>query len=750
MKNRDHKQKNDSALRKRAEEQLKFLNKPLDNLSDSDVRKMVHELQVHQIELEMQNDELHKNQEVITESNRKYIELYNFAPVGYVVFNNEGKIRDANLKFCKMTGKERSFLINSLFIRLVVNEERDIFYRHLQQIFYDQGRHSCELRLEGERELAVQLDSEYIVETYGPSFCSTSITDITGKKNVEAELKKKVKELNVMADISNFLINVTSEDEIYSRIPQIISDNFEFKGVSIEIYNELTDEIVFVGSTGLKIDDNLPFKEPAEVTVSMDVIKTGMPVRVPDIENQSKYELHIYKMSGYKDFLCYPLRRIDSVIGTLCMASAKTMEINDHFDLLMQTIVDTIAQTIERKQTEKLLEKHSLNLEELVHKRTDELVAINNVLKVSEAKYVDLYNNALDMFLTVSAKTTNIIDCNETLTKVSGYTKEEIMNHPVTNLFHVDCLAEAEKAISLFKETGEVNDYELILRCKDGRKVDISINGSAVRDEQGNIIHSRSVWRDITVRKMVEKELTKTNEKLLHSEKLAAIGKLSASLSHEFNNPICGIRNTLESIVEIGSCKPLDDNLLKLVHLSIKELTRMAHLIKDLQDFNRPSSGIFISSIDINALIDEVILINKNLLKEKNIMVEKNYDVDIPQITVIPDQIKQVILNLIQNAEESIPETGGKITINTLHDDSNVLIQIKDSGAGIKKEFMSSIFEPFISSKPAVKGTGLGLSICYGILKKHGGDILVESEVGKGTIFTMTLPVKQMKERELK
>ena len=268
---------------------------------------------------------------------------------------------------------------------------------------------------------------------------------------------------------------------------------------------------------------------------------------------------------------------------------------------------------------------------------------------------------------------------------------------------------------------------------------------SVITSPDGEITNFIKVAEDITQRKLADDALTKAREELLHAEKLSSIGKLTASLAHEFNNPITGIRNTLESILEIEAGEPLDDGLLKLVQLSIGESNRMASLIKNLQDFNRPSSGIFKPDIDINSIIEAVILLNNKRLKERNITVEKNYEVEIPRISGISDQIKQVILNLIQNADEAIPGNEGKITINTLHDDSNIFIQIKDTGTGIKKELMSSIFEPFFSTKPAVKGTGLGLSISYGIIKKHGGDIMVESEVGKGSTFTIKLPIKQNK-----
>ncbi len=113
-----------------------------------------------------------------------------------------------------------------------------------------------------------------------------------------------------------------------------------------------------------------------------------------------------------------------------------------------------------------------------------------------------------------------------------------------------------------------------------------------------------------------------------------------------------------------------------------------------------------------------------------------------PKINAVPDQIRQIFLNLLQNAEEAIPENGGMITLKTRHDSNSVRISIRDSGMGIAAEHIGNIFDPFFTTKPAVKGTGLGLSTSYGIVKIHRGDITVTSVPGKGTEFTVALPIR--------
>ena len=232
-------------------------------------------------------------------------------------------------------------------------------------------------------------------------------------------------------------------------------------------------------------------------------------------------------------------------------------------------------------------------------------------------------------------------------------------------------------------------------------------------------------------------ELQKTHEMLLHSEKLAAIGGLSASIAHEFNNPLQGVMTVIKGVKRRAS---LDEDDVKLVEMAVNECNRMRDLIKSLQDFNRPSSGIT-APMNIHATIDSLLLLSKKEYKTKAVTITTDYATDLPQIEAVADQLKQVVLNLLNNAAYAC-EGGGTITITTeAVNKDTIAIKIQDSGKGIELEHMDKIFEPFFTTKPATKGTGLGLSISYGIIKKHGGRIEVESELDTGTTFTITLPI---------
>lgn len=233
-------------------------------------------------------------------------------------------------------------------------------------------------------------------------------------------------------------------------------------------------------------------------------------------------------------------------------------------------------------------------------------------------------------------------------------------------------------------------------------------------------------------------ECKSTYEKLVLAEKLSAMGRLSASIAHEFNNHLYGILNVLEKVTRRV---PMDDNCRGFVERGIMECNRMSNLVKKIMFFCRPLTENK-KPIDIHLLIEDIVFLQEKEMAARNIEVERQYAENLPKVYVIEDQIKQVVLNLLLNARSAIPDDGGggKVVITTQFAEAGVVVRIWDSGCGIPEENLKYIFEPFFSTKSAGRGTGLGLFISYSIIQAHGGNIEVQSGVGKGTTFTIVLP----------
>ncbi len=232
-------------------------------------------------------------------------------------------------------------------------------------------------------------------------------------------------------------------------------------------------------------------------------------------------------------------------------------------------------------------------------------------------------------------------------------------------------------------------------------------------------------------------ELQESHIRYLHAEKLSVIGKLSASIAHEFNNPLQGVITILKGLKRRAI---LEDEDMELLDLAIEENERMKNLVRSLQDFNQPARGRK-SKMDVHVTMDSLLLLYKSDFENKGISTIVNYAEKLPRILAIPDQIKQVFLNLLNNAMDACTEADRVITISTRQEGQRIVIAIKDSGIGIIPENLDLIYHPFFTTKSEVKGTGLGLSICHGIIRNHQGEIHVESQPGKGSTFTVLLPV---------
>ncbi len=249
------------------------------------------------------------------------------------------------------------------------------------------------------------------------------------------------------------------------------------------------------------------------------------------------------------------------------------------------------------------------------------------------------------------------------------------------------------------------------------------------------------------------RQLEETHEKLLHQDKMASLGKLSASMVHEINNPIAGILNLLaliQRIVDEGSVGEKEiQQFREYVHLMETETRRISRIVSNLLAFSRQSK-LTVSEVNLNRIIEKTLFLNANLLKINRIKVKTNLDQNLPDVLGSEDQFQQVIMNLISNAAEAMEAAGGTLNIATVHspDRNSVVISIQDSGVGISRENQKKLFEPFFTTKRKGKGVGLGLSVVYGIIEEVGGGIDVASEVGKGTTFKVEIPLGRTVKRE--
>jgi two-component system NtrC family sensor kinase len=237
------------------------------------------------------------------------------------------------------------------------------------------------------------------------------------------------------------------------------------------------------------------------------------------------------------------------------------------------------------------------------------------------------------------------------------------------------------------------------------------------------------------------------DERLLQSQKLAAIGELSAGIAHEINNPLAIIRQEAEWMdlllkkLEGRDLKELGE-LNGSVHQIVQQVDRCTEITRNLLDFARKRDPV-IQAVDINRISEDMTMLVEKEARHNNITIVRDYDAELPHIYSDAPQLRQVILNFLTNATQAIG-ADGVVTITTRGRGNDAVDLIfSDTGCGIPEENLGKIFDPFFTTKPPGKGTGLGLSICHGIILRLGGQIAVTSRVGQGTTFTITLPLSR-------
>lgn len=359
-----------------------------------------------------------------------------------------------------------------------------------------------------------------------------------------------------------------------------------------------------------------------------------------------------------------------------------------------------------------------------------------------------------------------IIEVNDSFLKNSGKTRSEIIGrrcHQVYTQFNHRCddpdlPCPLEEVVCDRQPVRQVRTQ----LGKEGELRHFEVNVYPIWEKSGKISKFIHISRDITQRLKEEEEITRrleqmveertqqlreTHAKLLHQDKMASLGKLSASVVHEINNPIAGILNLVMLIRRIIDEDQMQNKDLPLfrqyLNLMETETRRISRIVSNLLAFSR-SKKAEIRPLNLNQLIEKTLVLNANLLKVNDVTVVKRLAPDLPEMKGSEDQLQQVFMNLISNAVEAMEaQNGGTLNIETRHaaKEGNIVVNVSDTGPGIAEADFSQLFEPFFTTKTNGKGVGLGLSVAYGIVKEHGGYIFVESQTGTGTNFRLTLPL---------
>ncbi|MBD0305005.1 MAG: PAS domain S-box protein [Nitrospiraceae bacterium] len=519
------------------------------------------------------------------------------------------------------------------------------------------------------------------------------VRDVTHRKRLEREVQRYTTQL---------------EHEVAERTLQLSESRQRYKA----LFDLAADSVFMVDSEGCVIAVN---KREEHTLGYAEAEAKGRPFLqfVSGAYHEMTKDLFRTIVQGTNQISAREIEVINQS-GTLRPVEMDMIRITDG---LKPSIMVQLHDMTERKRLEQRLQHYNEELEEKVRERTREIEETKQYLE-------NLLENANDVIYT--------LDVDQRFTYVNGkveawgYRKEDLIGRPYLSLLSKRHRGRRLKS-TLDIGAKQIYEVELLTRSGDTRMVMVSV--SPLFAVEGHIVGVLGIARDITATKKLEQQIR-------NSEKLVSVGMLAAGVAHEINNPLGGILNCLYNLRK-GTLSPerKEEYLLSMED----GLRRVQKIVRQLLDFSQQHEPE-LSMTDLNTVVERVLVLTNHAFTAQRITLKKQLNPDVPVAMVDRHMIEQVLMNLILNAVQSI-KGGGAITIRTRVADARCAIEIEDTGCGIPSHVLPRIFDPFFTTKGIGEGTGLGLSVSLGIVERHGGQLLVDSEVGKGSIFTVWLPL---------
>jgi len=540
----------------------------------------------------------------------------------------------------------------------------------------------------------VEIHSTALVDSVSGELVYTRafVRDVTERKVLQHQIEQYTTKL---------------EEEVAAQTHQLSQSEKRYR----VLFNRSADSILMVDADGVIVAVN---ERELEVLGYHEAQLIHHPLTevVAESFHDSMEQLFQAVVSGEEKVLTKEIEAYDVERRVLSMEMDLIRVEQETTTLVMVQLRDIT----ERKQLESRLQRYNEELEEKVQSRTLEIQRTKLYLE-------NLLENANDVIYT--------LDHDQRFTYVNskvetwGYQKEDLLGRPFLTLLSKRHRGRRLKEILNMQVKQE---YEVEVMSGSGESRSVLVSVSPLRNDEEAVVGTLGIARDITDRKSMEQHIRNT-------ERLASVGKLAAGVAHEINNPLGGLLNCLYNIRKGTLVPERQEEYLMYMEDGLR---RAQKIVRQLLDFSQQREPEFTMS-DINALMERVLVLTSHAIVEKGLQLEQDFSDDLPSLYVDPHMIEQVITNLLLNAIQAT-QAGGTITLRTKLVGGMCEVEVADTGSGIAADVRPHIFDPFFTTKRTGEGTGLGLSVSLGIVERHGGQLLVESEEGHGTVFTVKLP----------
>ena len=691
-------------LRHQAEAKLSEQKQPAPPGAMTETQRLIHELQVHQIELEMQNEELRRTQIELQASQSHYFDIYDLAPVGYLILSEKSMIVETNLTAANLLGMARDLLVHCSFPLFILAEDRIIYHQYWRKLVETSSPQACELRLKRKdgSHFWAQVEMRVGPDANGDNAQRVVVSDISQRKQVEQALIESESRFRNLTNTAPVLIWQSNTH------------------ASCDYFNQ-----PWLDFTGRTLEQELG---------------NGWAEGVHPDDYQRRLDIYLAAFKARREFLVeYRLRRNNGKYGWLVDNGVPRFTVDGVFLGFIGSCIDIS----DRKHAEEVSNQTQQRLSEV----------LENSLDASYKR--NLLTNAYDYLSPV-------------FSRISGYSPDEMKTLPieaVLSLMHPDDLTEINRVISLSTLDTQAAPYQVDYRFlhKDGRYHWFHDQFIVMRDSAGRAIARIGSVSDVTERKQAEQALQEAHALLEQrvgertadlqaaNIKLAKVMQLKdeflAIMSHELRTPLTSVLGLSETL-QMRTAGPLNEKQNTYLDHIYNSSQRLLELLNNILDLSKLINGeleLSTAACSLAKICQASLQTSAAAALAKNL--HASFSITPNQIMLQTDErrLKQIILHLLNNAIKFTPP-GGSFGIQVLGNQNTGQVQITiwDTGIGIKAEDQTRLFQSFVQLDARLarqyNGTGLGLALVQRLAELHGGSVSVESNIGRGSRFTVTLP----------